>query len=183
MVPSITIVKNFILRLLFIIVLAELVSIFILNRPKTKVLSEATVLTPSPVLTDTPTPTASATLTASPSARPTKKPTPTPIPQPKFTSEQINGFIDKFAAPDQYNVDPNLIRHIALCESGFNPFAKDWIYAGLFQFGPITWQNIRTEMGEDKDTNLRFNAEEAVQTAAYVLHINDAGIWPNCVHN
>lgn len=171
--------KDFILRLLFIIVAAELVSIFILNRPKAKVLSEATVMTPSPTEAATPTPVP--TPTETPTPKPTKKPTPTPIPQPKFTSEQINGFIERFAA--QYNVDPNLVRHIAVCESGFNPFAKSLTYAGLFQFGPVTWQNIRVAMGEDKDVNLRYNAEEAVQTAAYVLHINDAGIWPNCVHN
>ena len=36
-------------------------------------------------------------------------------------------------------------------------------------------------MGEDKNNDLRFNAEEAVQTAAYVLSINQAYIWPNCV--
>ena len=35
-------------------------------------------------------------------------------------------------------------------------------------------------MGEDPDISLRYNAEEAVQTAAYNLSINNAGIWPNC---
>lgn len=158
-------------------------SIFILNKPKTKVLSEVTVSTPIPTDSSsiTASPSVQPTPSDTPTPKPTKKPTPTPIPQPKFTSEQINGFIERFAS--QYTVDPNLIRHIALCESGFDPFAKSLSYAGLFQFGPITWRNIRTEMGEDKDINLRYNAEEAVQTAAYVLHINNAGVWPNCVHN
>jgi len=36
-------------------------------------------------------------------------------------------------------------------------------------------------MGEETDANLRFNAEEAVQTAAYVLKENKAYIWPNCL--
>lgn len=162
------------------IVILGIEGIFFL-RPKSesKVLSENAEVTafpsPTPSPSDTPSP------TPSPTPKPTVKPTPTPVPQPKFTSQQINEFIERFAS--QYTVDPNLIRHIALCESGFDPAASRLGYGGLFQFGPNTWKNIRRGMGEDIDTNLRFNAEEAVQTAAYVLHINNAGIWPNCVHN
>lgn len=170
--------KTFILWVLLIILLGELISLYSMNKGKTqeKVLAENTSIP-----TQSPTPSPSPTPTPSPTPKPTVKPTPTPLPQPKFTSQQINEFIERFAS--QYSVDPNLLRHIALCESGFNAFAKRAGYAGLYQFGPITWQNIRVALGEDKDINLRFNAEEAVQTAAYVLHINNAGIWPNCVHN
>lgn len=141
-----------------------------------KVLSEKTVstptLSPSPVATPIPTPTP----TPSPSATPIK--TPTPTPRPLFTSEQINGFIDRFGA--QYGVDPNVLRYIALCESGFNQFAYNAGYAGLFQFGPATWKGLRAEIGEDTNADLRFNAEEAAQTAAFALSKGKAGIWPNC---
>jgi soluble lytic murein transglycosylase-like protein len=90
----------------------------------------------------------------------------------------MNVFIDRFGG--QYGVSPDVLRYIALCESGFDPFAKKLSYVGLFQFGPSTWQNIRSEIGEDKDISLRANAEEAVQTAAYAISIGKKGIWPNC---
>lgn len=163
-----------------IIILSVEGLLFYRPETKTKVLSEKVTVTATPAATSTPTPTPSPSPAQTPLALP--KPTAkegTPIPQPVFTSQQINEFIDRFAS--QYNVSPDILRHIALCESGFNPLAQNYGYAGLFQFGPVTWQNIRRAMGEDPDINLRFNAEEAVQTAAYNLHINNAGIWPHCV--
>ena len=129
-------------------------------------------------------PTPIPTLTPTPSPRPTPKPTPrstptpSPIPQPQFTSEQINGFIEGFAG--QYNVDPNVLRHIAICESGFRSNAANGLYIGLYQFGKVTWINNRKLMGEDINLNLRLNAEESVQTAAYVISIGRIGVWPNC---
>lgn len=148
------------------------------NAYRDRVLGEREVATIAPTIIPTPTPTEEPT--PSPEPTPTETPTPTPIPQPTFSSQQINEFIDRFAG--QYNVDPHLLRHIAICESGFRPNAVSPAgYVGLYQFGPITWRNIRKEMGEDTDPALRANAEEAVQTAAYNLHINNAGIWPNCV--
>lgn len=148
---------------------------------KTYVLGEKEVNTPNPTQTPTqePTPSPTPEITETPIPTPTKSPSPTPIPQPTFSSQQINEFIDRFAA--QYTVSPDILRHIALCESGFNPLATKLTYVGLYQFGPITWKNVRIKMGEDTDISLRANAEEAVQTAAYNLHINNAGIWPNCV--
>lgn len=152
------------------------------NKKDVKVLAEETQSTATPTATPAPTPTLSPTPRPTPVVTPTHTPvaTPTSIPQPKYTSQEINGFIDRFAA--QYNVDPNLLRRIAICESGFNPFAYNAGYAGLFQFGSITWRNIREKFGEDTSPDLRYNAEEATQTAAYALHINVAGIWPNCVN-
>lgn len=129
--------------------------------------------------TDTPSPSPTPTVTASPSPSPTIKPTPSPVPQPDFTSEEINGFIDRFAA--QYSLDPNVLRHLALCESGFDAKAIKLSYYGLFQFGPTTWKNIRLEMGEDTNADLRLNAEEATQTAAYAISVGKSGIWPNCI--
>lgn len=157
------------------------------GKDKNQVLGEESAATQTPVQTETPSPeptnteTPEPTETASPTATktPTPKPTETPIPQPTFSSQEINGFIERFSA--QYSVSPDILRYIAICESGFNPNAQQSGYAGLYQFGPITWKNSRKEMGEDTNTDLRYNAEEAVQTAAYNLHINNAGIWPNCI--
>ncbi len=135
--------------------------------------------TETPVAT-TATSTPSPTPTPKPSIKPTPSPsaTPKPIPQPLFSSEQIYGFTDRFAS--QYSVDANILRHIALCESGFNQSATNGPYLGLYQFGAITWSNFRKALGEDPDTALRLNAEEAVQTAAYALSLGKLHIWPNC---
>ncbi len=130
-------------------------------------------------LADTPTPTKKPTPTPRPEADQPLADTATPVPVPTATSQEINGFIDRFSA--QYGVDPNVLRHTAICESGFNPGATNGSYVGLFQFGPITWQKYRNLMGEDGNITLRANAEEAVQTAAYVYSIGATGIWPNCV--
>jgi len=168
--------KNLLLYFLLLILVGEIVTLYLIHRPKSqdKVLGEVAVSTPAPTLVPTPTP--SPTPTPTPKPTPTK--TPTPVPQPKFTSQQINEFIDRFAG--QYSVSPDVLRYIALCESGFNPSAQNVGYTGLFQFGPTTWKNLRAKMGEDANINLRFNAEEAVQTAAYAISIGDSGIWPHC---
>lgn len=142
------------------------------QRTQKKVLGETvvSVQTPSPTETPTSTPTIKPT--------PTITPTPTPIPQPEFSSEQIYGFIEKYAS--QYGVSPDILRRIAYCESDFKPDATSIGYAGLFQFGPITWKDIRMKMSEIADIDLRFNAKEAVKTASFVLQQNKAYIWPNC---
>jgi soluble lytic murein transglycosylase-like protein len=127
-------------------------------------------VTPSPTLIPSPTPTIT--------PRPTKKPTPTPKPQPEFTSEQIYFLINKYSSLK--GVDPNVIRHIAICESGFNPKARSYIYGGLFQYAPATWRSFRKMMGENPDTDLRFNAEEAIKTTVYIVSLGRLYHWPNC---
>lgn len=169
--------QKILIKILFLIFFADLVIIgWKLTRKSnsSKVLSFFTQATP----TTTPTlaPTRIPTLTPSPS--PIPSPTPTPIPQPQFSQEQIHGFIERFAG--QYAVDPNVLRHIATCESGFNASAVNGPYIGLYQFGASAWQNNRLIMGEDPDLSLRFNAEESVQTAAYIISIGKKGLWPNC---
>jgi len=81
---------------------------------------------------------------------------------------------------DQYGVDPNVLRYVAICESNFNPAAINGPYAGLYQFNPTTWENNRQLMGEDPSLDLRLNAEEAIKTAAFILSIGRGNIWPNC---
>jgi hypothetical protein len=137
------------------------------------------VSSPTPSPTDTPTP--SPTATATPTSTPTAVPTDTPKPKPTITpvsSQEVNAFIERFSA--QYGVDPNVIRHLAICESGFRSNAIQGIYVGLFQFGPVTWKNIRLEFGEDTNPDLRYSAEESVQTAAYAYSKGKKAIWPNC---
>ena len=141
---------------------------------ETKVLAEEIeVANTSEEFTPTPSPTPTAT------PRPTPESTKTPEPIVSFSPEEINTLVDRFAA--QYGVNPHVLRHTAVCESGFNPNAVNGSYVGLYQFGPITWVNYRIKMGEDINTSLRSNAEEAIQTAAFVYSQNSQGIWPNCV--
>ncbi|OGM10411.1 hypothetical protein A2Z67_02920 [Candidatus Woesebacteria bacterium RBG_13_36_22] len=147
---------------------------------KLQVLSFIASTTPTPVPTSMPTPTITPTPspTLTPTPLPTPSPTPTSVPQPKFSQEQIHGFIERFAA--QYSVDPNVLRHIATCESDFNAEAINGSYVGLFQFGSASWKSNRVIMGEDTDPDLRFNAEESVQTAAFIVSKGIKNIWPNC---
>ncbi len=173
--------KNTILGLLLLVVFGELVVIRIIREDAadSKVLSLQATSIPIPTMTPSPTPTEIPTPvpTKSPTPKPTK--TPTPIPQPTFSSQEINGLIDRFAA--QYGVSSDVLRYIALCESGFDQMASNAGYAGLYQFGVTAWKNLRKEFGEDVNPDLRYNAEEAVQTAAYAVSENKGGIWPNCL--
>ena len=149
-----------------------------------EVLSLAVEATPTSTLT--PEPTESPTSTPKPTPRPlptvtpvpTKVTTPTLIPQPTYTSEEIHGFIERFSA--QYGVDANIMRHIAVCESGFNPLAVNGLYAGLYQYSETAWKGNRVLMGEDPNSELRFNAEEAAQTAAFMVSLGKGWVWPNC---
>lgn len=178
--------RNIIIAFIFGTLLSGIpTSIYAIRASKPKesiVLAEKTenIQTPTPTPSPSPTPRPSPSPKPSPTPKPTKKPTPTPTPvsQPVLSSEEINALIDRFAG--QYGVDPNVLRHLAICESGFRQFAESAGYAGLFQFGPITWSNIRKEIGEDTDPNLRYNAEEAAQTAAYAFSEEKTAIWPNC---
>ncbi len=140
--------------------------------------------TPKPTSAPTPSPRPSPKPTAIPTRVPTKIPTPTatptsPSPQPVATQQQVNAYIDSYAG--QYGVDANVLRYIGRCESGLRPNAVNKIYGGIYQFSASTWSAWRNRMGEDPNPDLRFNGEEAVQTAAYVLSKGQGKIWPNCM--
>lgn len=145
-------------------------------------MSEKTKATSSPTVTRSPSPTPTLSPTPEPTVKPTVKPTieptPTSVPVPKYTSQQVSEFIERFAG--QYGVDPNVLRAIAICETSFNPEAINGPYYGLYQFAPISWQNLRIQMGENPDTNFRLDAEEAAQTAAYAISKGKRGMWPTC---
>lgn len=169
--------KNLILVILIIILAGEIIYL-----AKVKIDIKVNLSTPTPIVTIIPTispsPLPSPPPTIKPTPKPTVKPTPSPVPQPTFTSEQIYEFTNRYAG--QYGVDPNVIRAIAICESGFKPNAKYIKYVGLFQFDVATWKSLRAKMGEDVNPDLRANAEEAVKTAAYAISIGKRYLWPNC---
>jgi hypothetical protein len=125
--------------------------------------------TPTPSPTPTPTPTNTPTPTI------TNTPTPTPVP---VTSQQLDDWFTSYA--NHYSVDRSLLWRIAVCETGLRPNATNWIYGGLFQFSPNTWIANRALMGMDSNPDLRFNPEESIRTAAFVLSTRGAGAWPNC---
>ena len=171
------------LKLASIIALAITVVVFVLKAPKnvliTPLADESILPTMAPTMSVSPTATPTASLTPVPTASPSATPTPTVIPENPFSSEEIQGFFEKYS--NEYGVDIHYLRHVAVCESGFNPLATYHIYAGLFQFDGATWKSFRKIMNEDPDPDLRFNAREAVKTAAYLFSIGRSSLWPNCL--
>ena len=91
---------------------------------------------------------------------------------------ELDALFEKYGA--EYGVDPNVLRSIAYCESTNNPAAVNGPYAGLFQFVTSTWVANRNAMGLDPDPALRFDAEEAIRTAAYKISRDGTGAWPVC---
>lgn len=131
--------------------------------------------TPTPTATPTPSPTPSPKPTHTPT--PTVSPSPTPIPY-TYTREQMDEWFTKYA--NHYSVDRSKLWNIAVCETGLRPNAVNWIYGGLFQFSPNTWESNRKLMGLDTNADLRFNPEEAIRTGAFVLSTRGSGAWPSC---
>lgn len=133
-------------------------------------IEQAATPTVSPTLIPTPTPTLE--------PKPTKIPMPTPKPQAKYSSEEIYNMINQYAG--EKGVNPNVIRHIAICETGFRPEARNGIYAGLFQYDAPTWSSFRKIMGADADPDLRYDAREAIKTTVYLVSLGKQYLWPNC---
>ncbi len=176
-----------------VIVAATAFSVVFFSRAAGKVLGDSTTLlspiegiaslpsittTPTPTPTETPTPTPTKKITPPPAGGPTPTPSAGWRTQPQFSSAEIYAFTEKYGI--LYAVDPNVIRHVTLCESGFNPSAKNYIYAGLFQFDTNTWIIYRQKMGLSADPDLRYHAEEAIRTGTYILSLGKTGLWPNC---
>src|SRR3989338_6982295 len=117
------------------------------------------------------------TETPVPSATPRPSATVTPTPN-RISAGDLEAFFSKYA--EKESVDRDLLKKIAVCESGFNPAARNGIYGGLFPFSENSWQSLRRIMNLDTNPALRFNAEEAIKTAAYKLALNGRAAWPNC---
>lgn len=144
------------------------------NRQKPTILNPLSKIQPSPTTTPTNTPTPTQTPT------PTNTPTPTiiPTPAPVTAPSDLNKLFVQYA--NEYSISTELLKRIAKCESNFNPGANAHGYGGLFQFSETLWNQTRTLLHWDTNPNLRFNAEEAIKTAAFMVSQNHLGIWPNC---
>lgn len=118
-------------------------------------------------------------------------PTPNPTTIPKFTTqiasyqvntlqtpEEVTFYIEKYA--NEYGVDKEMMLYIAECESNFRSKAVNGPYAGIYQFVSSTWISNRRAMGLNENPNLRFNAEEAIKTAAFKMARDGFGAWPVC---
>jgi soluble lytic murein transglycosylase-like protein len=81
---------------------------------------------------------------------------------------------------EQYGLDKAYLKRVAFCESSYNPKAVNGVYGGMYQFLASTWSATRREMGLDPDPDLRFEAEEAIKTAAYKISKEGAWAWPVC---
>lgn len=98
--------------------------------------------------------------------------------QLKPSPEEMASLYTRFGA--EYGIPADTLARIAACESGHNPGAINGPYGGLFQFHSNTWASNRRAMGLDANPDLRFNAEEAVRTAAFKMSRDGTGAWPVC---
>lgn len=148
------------------------------NKDKSLLVSPIVSITPTMIITPTATPAAQvATPTATPvKSKPKLTPKPTPTPEPM---ENVNKLVEKYSI--EYGLDPNVVRHLGLCESGFRSNATNGKYVGLFQYDSQTWSKIRAEMGLTTDPNLRYSAEEMIRTTSFALSKGKSKLWPNCV--
>ncbi len=155
---------------------------------QTKELLPAPVLTPSPATSREPN--VSPTPTAKPTPKPTAKPKPKPTAVPEVKSAtaapapvvaapaDMEGLFQQHAAT--HGVSADIMKKIAQCESGMRPEAVNGPYGGMFQFIASTWASNRRAMGKDTDPSLRFNASEAIETAAFKMGRDGYGAWPAC---
>lgn len=140
---------------------------------------------PTPLPTFTPTPTNTPTPTPTPTNTPTPTPTFTPTPTinkpPPPAPAEIDGYFKKYAS--EFSVDEGKMRKIAACESGYNSTSHNttYDYGGMYQFSRDTWVNTRAHMGADTNPDLRFNAEEAIRTAAFKISRGGENAWKNCL--
>ncbi len=129
------------------------------------------------------TPSPKAQITLSPTPKPTEKPTPIPTPQSlpatKVPTSDYEPLFEQWST--HFGVDINLLKHIARCESRFNPAAVGGIYGGMYQFSASTWKSTRSSMDHDTDPNLRFDANEAIKTAAFKIASGGKQAWKNCL--
>lgn len=137
--------------------------------------------TPTPIL---PQPKADRPLAETETPAPTPTTTPTSTPTQATQLQPSSGDLDSFFSrySDEYNVDKELLKRIAACESGFNASSYNtaYDYGGMYQFASGTWSTVRGRMGADPNPEFRFSAEESIKTAAYHIANGGQGAWPNC---
>lgn len=141
--------------------------------------------TPIPTKTNTPTPKPSIVFTPTsipPSSTPTLTPSPSLVLSPtqsSISSAQLDEWFTKYS--NTYSIDRQQLKSIAVCESGLNPNAKNGDYGGLYQFASSTWISTRKAMNIDTNTDMRFNAEEAIKTASFKISVSGTSAWQNCL--
>lgn len=172
--------RNYIIAILVVVTFA--ISLFLRKNTPTSqriisfFVSPTPTMTPFPTATSTPTPTPTSTPTPTPLPTATPSPLPTPTPMPRSSYES-----DFDSASSQYNVSKDKLKKIAMCESGINPAAVNGPYGGMFQFTADTWTSTRRQMGRDENPDLRFNAKESIDTAAYKISVGGENAWANCL--
>lgn len=135
------------------------------------------------IISDTLTPTVTPiSATPTPTLFPTNTPTvsPTPTVKPIAIPPQVRTHFETYSK--LYAIDIQALASIAECESHFNnnAISKNGLYVGMFQFSESSWVSLRREMGIDSNPNLRYGAEESIQTAAYALSKGKGSMWPSC---
>jgi len=101
-----------------------------------------------------------------------------PVSSTVVSKADINLLIERYAV--EFHVESGILRHLAECESGFNPLAVNKSRVGLYQFSPSIWRSNRNEMGTDSNLDLRYDASESIRTAAYILSKGKRWVWPVC---
>jgi len=147
-----------------------------------EVLGVVIIPSSTPTPTNTPTPTLTPTPTNTPTPIPTQTPTPTSTPTYTPTplpTSAFEGYFDQYSS--QYQIDKELLKKIAYCESGGHPGANSGPYGGMFQFSKSTWIATRSNMGVDTNTDLRYGAKESIETAAFKLSQGGEKAWPHCI--
>lgn len=72
------------------------------------------------------------------------------------------------------------MKKIAYCESGGHPGASNGPYGGMFQYTVQTWEATRRLMGADTNPDLRYGAQEAIETTAFKLSRGGDAAWEHC---
>ena len=119
--------------------------------------------------------------TVKPTIRPTATSTPTPTAKPVAAitaPADLEALFQQHAST--HGVSSEIMKKIAQCESGMRPEAVNGPYGGMFQFVSSTWVSNRRAMGKDTNPALRFNASEAIETAAFKMGRDGYGAWPAC---
>jgi|SRR3989344_2656027 len=100
-------------------------------------------------------------------------------PEVEVGRTQVDAWIEKYAG--QYGVAAETLRYMAKCESTFNPKAVNGPYGGIYQYSASSWGSNRKVMGENPNPDLRFDAQEAIKTTAFIVSTRGGGMWPNCM--
>ena len=95
-----------------------------------------------------------------------------------LSSDDLEELFKRYSG--EYGVDEKVLKRIAYCESHYNSGAVNGPYGGMFQFTVSSWLSARNRMGLDSNSDLRFDSEEAIKTAAFKISQDGTAAWPAC---